>query len=283
MDRPTETLPSLSYEGRAARITLRDPARRNALDAPALATLAKHVRAVRDGAVRDGAVGDEAVGDEATADVLVLGGEGPSFCAGFDLAACAADPRAVEALLEGLSACIGELRELDVPVIASVRGAALAGGCALLTACDFVVVARDAQLGYPVHRIGISPAVSAPSLFSRMGPATRALLMSNDLMDGEAAVALGLATHCVDDARLDAEVDALRERLLAKGPRALRETKRWIRTIEARMPGDLGRTPARDRAALERTRDASIDLASGTEFPDRLRSFWASRAARPAN
>ena len=268
MDRPTETLPSLSYEGRAAQITLRDPARRNALDAPALATLAKHVRAV---------------GDEATADVLVLGGKGPSFCAGFDLAACAADPRAVEALLEGLSACIGELRELDVPVIASVRGAALAGGCALLTACDFVVVARDAQLGYPVHRIGISPAVSAPSLFSRMGPATRALLMSNDLMDGEAAVALGLATHCVDDARLDAEVDALRERLLAKGPRALRETKRWIRTIEARMPGDLGRTPARDRAVLERTRDASIDLASGTEFPDRLRAFWASRAARPAN
>ena len=268
MARPTETLPSLSRDERTARITLRDPARRNALDAPALAALAGHVRSLK---------------DDASCDVVVLRGEGPSFCAGFDLAACAADPRAVEALLEGLSRCIGELRDLDVPVIAGVRGAALAGGCALLTACDFVVVARDAQLGYPVHRIGISPAVSAPSLLSRMGPATRALLMSNNLIGGDAAAALGLATHCVDEARLDAEVETLRERLLAKGPRAMRETKHWIRAIESRMPGDLGPTPPRDRAALERTREASIDLASGEEFPERLRAFWASRAPRPAN
>lgn len=261
------TFPTLTREERAARITLRDPPRRNALDVASLATLASLIGAV---------------GKDPSIEVLVIDGQGPTFCAGFDLAACAAEPRAATELLAGLSACVSALRMLDIPIVARVQGAALAGGCALLTGCDFVVAARDAQFGYPVHRLGISPAVSAPSLFSRMGPATRTLLMSNDLIDGATAVAIGLATHCVEAERLDAEVAALVARLLAKGPLALRETKRWIRSIEARMPGDLGATPPRDANALQRARDASVELAEGDEFATRVREFWAARAARAA-
>lgn len=186
----------------------------------------------------------------------------------------------METLLSLLSEAVGALRTLDIPVVARVQGAALAGGCALLTGCDFVVVARDAQVGYPVHRIGISPAVSAPSLLSRMGPAARELMMSNDLLDGSAAVARGLATHCVEPSLLDATVDALVARLLAKGPQAMRATKRWMREIESRMPGDLGATPPRDAAAMTAARDASIALASGDEFASMLRAFWAARAQR---
>jgi enoyl-CoA hydratase/carnithine racemase len=191
-------LPSLSVDARLARITLRDPARRNALDLGALDTLRTHL---------------ERLSNEPAADALLLAGEGTAFCAGFDLAACAEDPRRVEPLLIGLSACVQALRALDIPVVARVQGAALAGGCALLTGCDFVVVARDAQLGYPTHRIGISPAVSIPSLLSRMGPAARSLLVSNDLIDGDAAHARGLATHVAEAADLDAEVEALVARL----------------------------------------------------------------------
>lgn len=267
---PTRTqprTPQASRTGRVGRIDLRDPERRNALDVAALSALRDAIAAL---------------GADPACDAIVLAGEGSAFCAGFDLASCVDEPRRVEDLLALLSQSIASLRSVDVPVVARVQGAALAGGCALLTACDFVVVARDAQLGYPVHRIGISPAVSAVSLMSRMGGNARALMMSNDLVDGTTAHAIGLATHCVEPEALDGEVDALVARLLAKGPVAMRATKRWIRSIEEQMPGDLGSTAARDQDAIARTRDASMALASGDEFATMLRGFWSARARRAA-
>jgi len=252
-------------DGRLARIWFRDAARRNALDSDALARLIDAIRATA---------------ENQRCDALLLGGDGSAFCAGFDLAGCAEEPRRVETLLSLLSEAVGTLRTLDIPVVARVQGAALAGGCALLTGCDFVVVARDAQVGYPVHRIGISPAVSAPSLFSRMGPTARALMMSGDLLDGRAALELGLATHlAADAAQLDAETDRLVAALLAKGPAALRATKAWIASIEARGSGELGPARARDESALDAVRDASVSLAGGDEFASMLRAFWTARQA----
>lgn len=253
----------MERDERVARLILDEPARRNALDEALLGSLSQAIDLVR---------------LQPEIDVLVLGGTGSAFCAGFDLARCADDPIAVKPLLRGLSECVRAMRGLDIPVVARVQGAALAGGCALLTGCDFVVVARNAQLGYPTHRIGISPAVSIPSLMSRMGPAARAMLVANDLVDGDAAHRLGLATHCVDADQLDAAVDALAASLCAKGPVAMRATKRWIREIEERGAGDLGRTPPRDEAAMGRARDASLELAAGEEFATMLRSFWAARS-----
>jgi methylglutaconyl-CoA hydratase len=268
-------LPELRRDGRVARITLRDPARRNALDERSIARLEAVIREASALCERTGA-GDGAA-DEAV-DLVVVAGEGAAFSSGFDLAACADEPRRVEPLLAGLSACVRALRGVPAPVVARVQGAALAGGCALLTGCDFVVVAPDAQLGYPVHRIGISPAVSAPSLFSRMGPRARALMLSGEIVDGARAAREGLATHVSRDAgSLDAEVDALVERLLAKGPLALRATKAWIARIEELGAGDLGRAPGRDDDAFAATRDASMALAAGDEFATMLRAFWSSR------
>lgn len=270
------TLPRFVRDGRIGRVELRDAARRNALDEQAIASLADALQQAHDA----GAVHDEG----ARIDVVLLSGEGAAFCSGFDLAACAAEPRRVEPLLSGLSAAVRTLRAIPAPVVARVQGAALAGGCALLTGCDFVVVAPDAQLGYPVHRIGISPAVSAPSLFSRMGPPTRALLMSGELLDGRAAHRLGLATHLAGDStQLDAETDRLIAALLAKGPQALRATKAWIASIEARGSGELGPARGCDAAALDDVRDASLALAGGAEFATMLRAFWASKQTADRN
>ncbi len=259
--------PQCTHGQRVAQISLRDPARRNALDAPAIASLQR-------------AIGEAAILTRSnTVDVVVLSGEGSSFCAGFDLARCDEDPAQVAVLLEGLSACVRALRAIDAPVIARVQGAALAGGCALITGCDFVVVAADAQLGYPVHRIGISPAVSAVSLFSRMGAATRAFMMSNEIISGLHAHERGLATHVASDDTLDAVLDALVQRLLRNGPQAMRATKAWIRSIEMRGAHDLGCSVARDEAAMDACRDASLTLAQGDEFSSMLRAFWTTRKA----
>ncbi|MFZ9881017.1 MAG: enoyl-CoA hydratase/isomerase family protein [Phycisphaerales bacterium] len=255
-------LPTLAFEGRLARLVLRDAARRNALDVAALRRLHELLAEVR----------------RADPDTLVLMGEGSVFCAGFDLSMCADEPVRTRELLDGLAACVAALRALDMPVVARVQGAALAGGCALLTACDFVVVAADALVGYPVHRIGISPAVSATTLFSRMGPRARELMMLSEPVDGRRALAMGLATHCVEAAALDAEVETLVARLLAKGPQAMRATKRWMRVIEERDAGELGPAVGRDADSMRRTLAASNALVDGEEFATMLRAFWSTRA-----
>ena len=168
------------------------------------------------------------VGDK-TRSIAVLG-NGKVFCAGFDLKACAADEsgETMRALLTGLSKCV-----VAVPVVMGVHGCAIAGGCAMLGGADVVVADEGAQLGYPVVKIGVSPAVSAAFLMSSIpaGPA-RALMLDPGLIDAQRAFAIGLVHEVVADA------EAVRERtmelarsLAAKPGAGVRETKRLVNVI----------------------------------------------------
>ncbi|MBL9141593.1 MAG: enoyl-CoA hydratase/isomerase family protein, partial [Phycisphaerae bacterium] len=201
--------------------------------------------------------------------VLLLRGQGPAFCGGFDLAACVEQPALLRELVHGLSAAVQTLRALAVPVVAQVQGAALAGGCALLSGCDFVVVAPDAQLGYPVHRIGVSPAVSLPGVMANAGAGrAREIAMGGTLYVGAEAVRVGLATHCAPDAgALAALTQQLCERLAAKGPRAMQATKAWLNELDGTA----------DATRFAHTAAASAAAAEGDEFAAMLRAFWAKR------
>ncbi len=165
-------------------IALNDPERRNALGAAMMEQLEAAL---------------EQIAHEGGVHVVLLRGEGPAFCAGFDLSAAVASPPVLEQFILQLSRLCRQLRRMPQVVIAAAHGAAIAGGCALISACDFVFVTRDVRIGYPVHRIGISPAVSAPTLVPTIGAgAGRALQLSGELIDGPRALDLGLASHLVD-------------------------------------------------------------------------------------
>ena len=103
---PQPATPRHTIAGRIARIEFCDAARRNALDAGALAAL---VEAIRQTAAAP------------HCDALVLAGDGPAFCAGFDLAGCAEEPQRVEVLLSLLSDAVAALRALDIPGVARVQ------------------------------------------------------------------------------------------------------------------------------------------------------------------
>jgi enoyl-CoA hydratase/carnithine racemase len=201
--------------------------------------------------------------------VVVIRAEGHSFSAGFDLAACVDCPALLADLVHELSRTVRALRELPVPVVAAVPGAALAGGCAILAGCDFVIVAPDVQIGYPVHRIGVSPAVSLPALTAGAGHGrARAITLGGEVVDGPTAVRLGLATHCcATPDSLEAETDRLVASLLAKGPRALRATKAWLNELDGSV----------DEARHLHVETASAAAAEGDEFATMLRAFWATR------
>ena len=138
----------LSIGGPFARITLNRPQKRNALNDAMIVRLGERLtEAARDEAVR----------------AIVIEGVGEDFCSGADLSelrrisgASVAENQDDARLLMELFL---QIRNTRVPVIAAVRGRALAGGCGLASICDLVLAAESARFGYPEVRIGFVPAM----------------------------------------------------------------------------------------------------------------------------
>ncbi|MBG84449.1 MAG: hypothetical protein CMJ40_07890 [Phycisphaerae bacterium] len=198
--------------------------------------------------------------------VILLRGRGPSFCAGFDLAPVLEDSSILNDFIGVLGRLLKIIRRHRAVVIAGVDGAAVAGGCAIVSACDMVVVSPDSRLGYPVHALGISPVVSGNTLASSIGngPA-RSLLLSGKLIDGIQAFRTGLASM-VDEAPCDAS-EKLARRVATHGSHALEVTKSWLNEL------DDSRSDERFDAPVE----ASAPLANDEESMELLKRRWGRR------
>jgi methylglutaconyl-CoA hydratase len=135
-------------EGARALITLNRPEKRNALNDAVISGLKESLQRADD---------DEQVR------VVRIEGEGADFCSGADLSALQKISRAsvMENLEDArsLMELFALVRRVRVPVVAAVRGRALAGGCGLATACDIVLAAKSARFGYPEVKIGFVPAM----------------------------------------------------------------------------------------------------------------------------
>ncbi|MGD9688212.1 MAG: enoyl-CoA hydratase/isomerase family protein [Phycisphaerales bacterium] len=200
-------------------------------------------------------------------DGLVLAGDGPVFCGGFDLALCHREPETTATLLRALSETIDRLSRRDHPVVIAAKGAAIAGGAALLGAADIVIGDAAGTYGYPVVRIGLSPAVSFPYLRTLVSDGVcRERLLDSGLISGAEARRVGLIHECCDTPE-DVGPRALRLcKALASKPRlAFSATKRLLR--------DLGGAEHTARAAL----DASLSTADSAECRERLARMMTPR------
>ncbi|MEY4786559.1 MAG: hypothetical protein RL692_453 [Planctomycetota bacterium] len=248
-------------EGRTFTITLNNAAMRNAMSTAMFDGLEVAIERARASAQRDETL------------VVILRGSGKAFCSGFDLAACVNDNTMIEQFVRRLGELSSTLRSMPAIVIAQVQGPALAGGCAIVAACDIVCAADSATFGYPVHRIGISPAVSLPTLMATIGfGGARSLALSGEIIDAQRAKALGLVqfVEC-DESALAGRVTALVDALLLKGPQALRATKMWLNQIDGTSPeGFLG-------SRVHDTIDATAKLCGEIEAISMLQDFWSKR------
>jgi methylglutaconyl-CoA hydratase len=195
-----EEKPPLLYqiEGATALVTLNRPEKRNALN-DAL------VRALKD-ALRDA---------DAREDVraVLITGAGADFCSGADLSALRkiSEGSAAENLEDAreLAELFALVRRVRVPVVAAVRGRALAGGAGLSTACDVVLAAASARFGYPEVKIGFVPAM-VMAILRRNVSEKRAfeLVTRGAEISAEEAERIGLVNHVYADESFETEVES---------------------------------------------------------------------------
>jgi len=187
-----------SAEGSVARVTLNRPEKRNALNDELVAGLKE---ALRDADARD------------DVRAVLLTGAGADFCSGADLSALRKISEGdVSVNLEdarSLMELYALVRRVRVPVVAAVRGRALAGGCGLATACDIVLASASARFGYPEVKIGFVPAM-VMAILRRNVSEKRAFELVTRGAEISAAEAerVGLVNHVYEDEEFDAKAES---------------------------------------------------------------------------
>jgi len=237
----------IERDGGVLRVTLANPERRNAFDAELIAELQR------------------AFSDVGDARVVVLAGDGPSFCAGADVEWQRAsielsfeenveDALRLYQMMDAIDSC-------PAPLVAPVQGFALGGGSGLVACSDIAIAHPDATFGFTEVRLGIIPAVISPFVFAKIGEAAaRRFFLTGERFDAQIAQRIGLVQEIADD--LEAAVERFVGEIMKSGPAATRAAKR------------LAREHPLDAEGLARTAAA---MRSGAEGQEGLRAFLDKR------
>jgi methylglutaconyl-CoA hydratase len=233
-------------DGPILRVTLAKPERRNAFDAELIGELR------------------EAFSDVGDARVVVLSGEGESFCAGADIEwQRSAIDLSYDDNVEDALRLFGMMKAIDdcpAPIVARIQGYALGGGSGVAAAVDVGIAAEDAVFGFSEVKLGIVPAVISPFVLPKIGDsAARRYFLTGERFDAPTALRIGLVHEVSAD--LDGAVERVVGELLTSGPQAVREAKRLIRL----------------RPQGEETAQLAARLRAGDEGQDGLRAFLERR------
>jgi methylglutaconyl-CoA hydratase len=240
-----------SLEDSVARITLNRPEKRNALNEAMLAELKAALRqASNDAAVR----------------VAVITGAGQDFCSGADLAALQkiADGSVSDNMddARSLMDLFVLVRQVGIPVVAAVRGKALAGGCGLASACDIVLASSTAKFGYPEVKIGFVPAM-VMAILRRNVSEKRAfeLTTRGGEIDAETARDFGLVNQVFDNEDFEASVAAYVRGFERMSKSAVALTKQLLYQMDGMAFGDALETGVDVNVIARMTEDCQKGIA----------------------
>jgi len=178
----------------------------------------------------------EALASLGEARVLVLTGAGRGFCAGQDLNDRAVAPGQAVDLGETVEQCwnplVRALTSLPQPVIARINGVAAGAGANIALACDIVVAAKSARFIQSFSAIGLIPDSGGTWVLPRLVGQARALglALTGEPLGAERAAEWGLIWKAVEDDALDAEVNAIADKLASLPPLGLAAIKDMIRS-----------------------------------------------------
>jgi len=221
----------VSTDGDVATLTLDDPTRKNAMSEAMADAFQAGVESLRATSIR----------------AVIITGSGTAFSGGGDLS--------MLQRLTTLSAAEAErfmldyyqrflcVRELSVPVVAAVNGAAVGAGLCLALACDMMIVATDAKLALNFVRLGLHPGMGATHYAPLRFGAPRAmeLLCTGRFFSGEDALAWGGALEAPGASQVLARATAIAHEIASSGPVSTRALTASLRAADAGLPAALAR------------------------------------------
>lgn len=243
---------------RVARLTIANPAKRNALDHAILDAIAATVPALDHRCV-------------------IVTGVDRMFCAGYDLGSLEGDAfvEAAEALIaHPFTAAIEALDAYPYPTIAAIGGPAIGGGLELSLACDLRIAARGVRLGMPPAKLGlVYPYTGLQKFVQVIGPArTRELFLVGRYVDAGTAERWGLVNEVVEFDALSRTASERAEAIIEHAPLSLTGNKRVLRAVLA-AADQLDPELAQELLELRQACFRSEDFREGV-------SAWAEK--RPA-
>ena len=212
--------------------------------------------------------------ENAAVRAVLLTGAGRMFCGGGDLKTFAgkgdALPQYLKEVTTHLHAAISRLTRMNAPVIAAVHGSAAGAGMSLACAADIVLAAENAKFTMAYTRAGLTPDGSSTYFLPRIVGLRRALelALTSRVLTADEALALGIVTRVVPEARLLDEARSVAAEFAAGPTQAFAATKRllhagWTGTLETQM---------------ELETRAIADVARGADAREGIAAFAAKRA-----
>jgi methylglutaconyl-CoA hydratase len=251
-------------EGPVTRVILARPAVRNAFD---------------DVLIRELSAAFLSLDEDRETRVVVLSGDGPSFCAGADIAwmrrAADYSREENEANAERMARMLRAIDACSKPVVVLAHGAAIGGGVGLVAAADIAIAAEGTVFSLAEVRLGILPSVISPYVLRAIGPRqARDLFLTGDRFAAREAHRIGLVHAVVPAAELETAGAGKVESLLAAGPEAVRAAKRLIEQVTGRSPEEA--LPLTVRTIAERR--ASSEAKEGlSAFLEKRPPTWVKR------
>ncbi len=242
----TQSFTRILYESAdgIAKISLNRPDKRNALD---------------DATIQDLRDAFERVASDVLVRVVVLRSSSADFCAGADLSAL--QKIAESSILENrddarsLMDLFVAMRRLPKPIVAAVRGRALAGGAGLATACDIVIASKSAQFGYPEVRLGFVPAMVMAMLRRCVSEKIAfELVARGEAISADRAAEIGLVNRVVADDDFNASVSEYVTSLARSSASAIALSKYLLYQIDG-MTFDAAISSGADLNAVARLTD----------------------------
>ena len=213
---------------------------------------------------------------DSEARVVVLTGEGKSFCAGADIKwmreiiEFSYEQNLSESLL--LAEALNALYTLPKPTVAMVNGTAIGGGNGFLSACDIAVAAEEAVFGLSEVKIGLVPAAISPFVIRKIGESrAREYFLTGKRIPAKEAAKIGLVNQVVPGEKLEETVRDLVELLLTSGPEALANCKELIFRVPQMSLEEVKEYTARMIANLRISEEGQEGMAS---FLEKRKPKW---------
>jgi methylglutaconyl-CoA hydratase len=238
-------------------VTLNRPERRNALTIELMTELSSAI---------------ENTAADPKQRILILRGAGKAFCTGLDLQEVAESAKA-HASAEMVARMLLALADTRLITIATVHGAAVAGGAGIMSACDFVIAAERTKIGYPEVRRGLVAGLVMTFLRRQLRERDlRELLLASELIEAQRALEIGLVNRVVPPNELDAAAQEIAAAILQGAPGAVTNSKHLMEELWSSSVADDVAVALRHHMEARESDEAKEGIAA---FLEKRPPKWA--------